>query len=195
MNEILNRNLLLFKEQVGMFKASNKYDILDPSNGNLIMKTSEDIGFITKIFRFTDYKRMTPFNIVVATAEGKQVVRVSRGVSFFVSKVDVYDENDVRVGGFKQKFFSLGGSFKVLDKNDNEVCLLKSINWSGWDFKFTAGNDELASVTKKWAGLGKELFTSADNYVLQISDKVPAGNSLRELIIASVLCIDMVLKE
>lgn len=195
MNEILNRNLFLFKEQVGMFKASNKYDILDPANGNLIMQTSENIGFITKIFRFTDYKRMTPFNIVVSTAEGKQVVRVSRGVSFFVSKVDVYDENDVRVGGFKQKFFSLGGSFKVLDKNDNEVCMLKSINWSGWDFKFTAGNDELASVTKKWAGLGKELFTSADNYVLQISDKVPSGNSLRELIIASVLCIDMVLKE
>lgn len=50
-------------------------------------------------------------------------------------------------------------------------------------------------MTKKWAGLGKELFTSADNYVLQIADKVPADGPVRPLILAAVMCIDMVLKE
>jgi len=50
-------------------------------------------------------------------------------------------------------------------------------------------------VTKKWAGLGKELFTSADNYVLQINPEVPADNPIRQLIMAAVMCIDMVLKE
>ena len=42
---------------------------------------------------------------------------------------------------------------------------------------------------------GKELFTSADNYILEISPQVPAGNPLRQLIMAAVMCIDMVLKE
>ena len=54
---------------------------------------------------------------------------------------------------------------------------------------------ELAHVTKKWAGIGKELLTSADDYVLQISDSVPADNAARQLILAAVMCIDMVLKE
>ena len=54
---------------------------------------------------------------------------------------------------------------------------------------------EMAQVSKKWAGLGKEMFTSADNYVLSISDTVPADNDLRLLIVAAVMCIDMVLKE
>ncbi|MCA9066014.1 MAG: oxidoreductase, partial [Planctomycetaceae bacterium] len=54
---------------------------------------------------------------------------------------------------------------------------------------------ELARVTKKWAGLGKELFSSADNYVLQISDSVPPENPIRILIMAAVMSIDMVLKE
>ena len=58
-----------------------------------------------------------------------------------------------------------------------------------------AGDVEFAHVTKKWAGIGKELFTSADNYVLQISDAVPGDNVVRQLILAAVLCIDMVLKE
>ena len=33
MNELLNRNLYLVKEHVGMFKAANNYDIHDPKNG------------------------------------------------------------------------------------------------------------------------------------------------------------------
>lgn len=61
--------------------------------------------------------------------------------------------------------------------------------------RVVAGDRELASVSKKWAGLGKELFTSADNYVLRIADEVPKDSPLRLLLLAAVLCIDMVLKE
>ena len=43
--------------------------------------------------------------------------------------------------------------------------------------------------------IGKELFTSADNYALEISDAVPADSAVRQLILAAVMCIDMVLKE
>jgi uncharacterized protein YxjI len=50
-------------------------------------------------------------------------------------------------------------------------------------------------VTQKWAGLAKEFFTSADNYVLQISQEVPADHSLRQLILGAVMCIDMVYNE
>ena len=58
-----------------------------------------------------------------------------------------------------------------------------------------ADENELAHVTKKWSGIGKELFTSADNYVLEISDSVPTDNPMRQLILGAVMCIDMVLKE
>jgi uncharacterized protein YxjI len=57
------------------------------------------------------------------------------------------------------------------------------------------GNTELASVSKKWAGLGKELFTTADNYMLSINSTVGASDGSRILIVAAVMCIDMVLKE
>jgi uncharacterized protein YxjI len=67
--------------------------------------------------------------------------------------------------------------------------------WTGWDFKFSHENKELAQVTKKWAGMGKELFTSADNYVLNIEETVAADSPLRQLILGAVMCIDMVLKE
>lgn len=195
MHEVLNRNLFFVKEHVGFFKAANNYDIHDPSTNQILLECREEkLGFFTKMLRFTDYKRMTPFDIEIRTPSGEQVVRVKRGVSFFLSKVDVLDENDQRIGGFKQKLFSLGGAFTVLGKDDQPLCMLKG-KWTSWDFRFMAGENELAHVAKKWAGLGRELFTSADNYMLQISDQVPPNHPVRQLILAAVMCIDMVLKE
>jgi uncharacterized protein YxjI len=196
MNPALNRNLFFIKEQVGMFKASNSFDIFDPETKHLILECREErLGGFTKLFRFTDYKRMTPFEIDVKVPGGQKLITVKRGVNFWLSNVDVFDESNTRVGKFKQKLFSIGGKFDVLDANDKVLCSLKG-KWTSWDFKFvTADGKEFATVSKKWAGLGKELFTSADNYILQISPEVPADHPLRVLIMAAVMCIDLVLKE
>jgi uncharacterized protein YxjI len=195
MHPALQRNMFFVKEHVGLFKAANNYDVLDPQTSQVILHCREDdLGFFTKLLRFTDYKRMTPFDMRIKTPEGSTVVRVTRGVSFFVSDVKVLDEHDRVVGGFKQKFFSLGGRFAVLDAQDQPVCTLQG-NWTGWDFKFVSGGTVLAQVSKKWAGLGKELFTSADNYMLTIADGVRPDDPRRLLLLAAVMSIDMVLKE
>ena len=195
MHDLLHENLFLVKEHVGMFKAANNFDVFDPTTGREIMHCREDnLGWITKVLRFTDYKRNTPFDIQVRTPDGRQVVRVTRGVSLFLSKVEVRDDQDRVVGGFKQKLFSIGGAFDVLDAQDQPLCTLKG-KWTGWEFKFSKGTQQLAQVSKKWSGLGKELFTSADNYVLEIDANVSKDDPVRQLILAAVLCIDMVLKE
>ena len=195
MHPALQRNMFFVKEHVGLFKAANNYDVLDPQTSQVILHCREDdLGFFTKLLRFTDYKRMTPFDMRIKTPDGSTVVRVTRGVSFFVSNVQVRDGEDRVVGGFKQKFFSIGGRFAVLDAQDQPVCTLQG-NWTGWDFKFVTAGAVLAQVTKKWAGLGKELFTTADNYMLTIADSVRPDDPRRLLLLAAVMSIDMVLKE
>lgn len=195
MHPSLQKNLFLVKEHVGMFKAANNFDIFDPETGELLLYCREPrLGFFTKLLRFTDYKRMTPFEVEITTPDGEPVLSVHRGISIFLSRVTVHDGDEQHVGGFKQRMFSIGGAFNVLDTGGETICTLKG-KWTGWDFRFLAGDVELAHVTKEWAGLGKELFTSADNYILQISPQVPADNPLRLLILAAVMCIDLVLKE
>jgi uncharacterized protein YxjI len=195
MSTLLHRNHFFIKEHVGMFKASNSYDILNPETQEILMTCREEnLGIFTKIFRFTKYKRMTPFDIEVKNAMGQTVVRVKRGVSFFVSTVEVFDEKDFLIGRFVQKFFSIGGKFDVQDANGNLLCKLTG-EWTSWEFKFASEAMEYATVSKKWAGLGKEMFTTADNYVLTINEGTPKDGPIRKLIIAAVMCIDMVLKE
>ncbi|MTI39321.1 phospholipid scramblase-related protein [Fulvivirga lutimaris] len=195
MHPVFNRNLFFVKEQVGMFKASNNYDIYDPETKEVILECREpNLGFFTKMFRFTDYKRMTPFEVVIKEPNGDVLITVKRGVSIFLSTVEVFDEKDQLIGKFKQQFFSIGGKFNLLDQNDSVVSTLKG-KWTSWDFKFVKEGHEFAHVSKQWAGFGKELFTSADNYMLKIDESVPENNRLRMLIMAAVMCIDMVLKE
>jgi uncharacterized protein YxjI len=194
MNRNLNRNLFFVKEHTGIFKSANNFDIHDPETREIIMECREpNLGFFTKMFRFTKYKTNTPFEVVIS-ANGSKLTTIKRGVSIFLSTVQVFDENDVLIGKFKQKFFSIGGKFDVLDANEQVMCSLKG-TWTGWEFSFAKDNVEFAKVTKKWAGIGKEFFTTADNYVLSINDSVPANHPIRPLIIAAVMCIDMVLKE
>ena len=195
MHPALEKDLFLVKEHVGMFKAANNYDILDPALGQPLLHCREpNLGIFTKLLRFTDYKRMTPFDIEVRDLSGQPVIRVKRGISLFISNVEVFDQSNEKIGYFKQKFFSIGGAFTLFSPNDEPLCNLKG-KWTSWEFRFLAGDNELAKVTKKWGGLGKELFTSADNYILQISEDVPPNQPVRQLIMAAVLCIDMVLKE
>lgn len=195
MHPLLNQNLFFIKEHVGMFKAANNFDIYNPDTQELMMTCREEqLSFLTKLFRFTDYKRMTPFHIEIKSSLGEKILTVKRGVSIFLSTVEVFDGKDNLIGRFKQKFFSIGGKFDILDTNDSVICTLQG-QWTSWDFKFMRDNDELAQVSKKWAGLGKELFTTADNYMLSINESVKKDDHARILILAAVMCIDMVLKE
>jgi uncharacterized protein YxjI len=195
MQDILSQNVLIVKEHLGIFKAANNYDIYSAQSGELLLECREpNLGPITKLLRFTDYKQMTPFDVQIRTPQGNPFIRIQRGISIFLSKVAVTDENNHAIGGFQQKLFSIGGKFDVLDSNEQPLCQLNG-KLLGWNFHFMRDGVELAHVSKKWGGIGKELFTSADNYVIEISDALAEGDPLRKLVIAAVMCIDMVLKE
>jgi len=83
----------------------------------------------------------------------------------------------------------------IYDPQDKRIGEVKG-DWKGWNFTIRddAGK-ELGLVTKKWAGLGKELFTSADTYVISINKDNATGPGVRSLLLAAGLAIDTVFKE
>ncbi|WP_035563376.1 phospholipid scramblase-related protein [Hymenobacter sp. IS2118] len=195
MNPILTKNQFLVKEHVGMFKAANSYDILDLESQQPLLECREpNLGFFTKMFRFTKYKTQTPFDIEVRDGVGQEVLRLTRGISFFRSTVQVFDSRQALVGSFRQHLLSLGGKLDVLDTNEQVICSVEGKIIS-FDYRFLRDGEQIALVTKKWMGLGKELFTSADNYVISIEPTVPATDPIRAMIVAAALCIDMVFAE
>lgn len=194
MPEVLDRNVFLVKQHLGLFKAACNFDIHDPQSGEMLLECREEnLGPITKLFRFTDYKRYTPFDVQVRTPQGEPVFRVHRGVSLSGGKVSVADGEGQTIGRFRLRTFSLGPTFDLLDLENRPLCQLKG-SLMAREFRFLNGDTELAKITKKWGGLAKEMFTAADNYVVQIGEGVEPGSLLRPLILASAFCVDMVLK-
>ncbi len=224
MHGVLNENLFLVKKQVGFYRLAN-YDIYDPETGHITMECREKrLGIVTKIFRCIDCYRMTPFDIQVRIPHRHQIVRVTRGISVFLSgtEINVLDEKDRRIGGIKHRhsdqtlsvfdtsgrpvcrlvveenpiiYNRLRGSRSWLDRFVSGVCLDLDPeseargSWVGCNFKFMADETELAHVTKNSEAIGKG---GLDNYVLEIADSVTRDNVVRQLILAAVMCIDMV---
>ncbi|NIM24974.1 MAG: RNAase [Armatimonadetes bacterium] len=191
----MERNTFFVKERVGFLKAANAYDVLDPTTSDVIGTVQEKIpNFIIKILKFSSMKTRLPFTVEILDTDEKKLLTIKRGFVFLRSRVDVLDEYGEKLGSYQQRLLSLGGKFEIFDRSGSAVAMLSG-DWKGWDFTFKDTQDrELAKVSKKWAGLGKELFTSADQYVVDVSSEC-TDNTLKKLVLAAAFCIDMVLKE
>jgi uncharacterized protein YxjI len=52
----------------------------------------------------------------------------------------------------------------------------------------------MGQVSKKWAGIAKEFFTTADKYIVDIDQNIKDVKA-RMLVLSAALTIDLVLKE
>src|SRR6266404_929293 len=193
---LLERTTFFVKERVAVLKLTDTYDIFDPATGQQIGIAKEEPPIWAKWLRLVIKKHQMPTAINIYETEGQPaVVSIRRGFTFIRSKVKVVAGDGRNLGYFRSKLISIGGGFHVFDAQDQQVAEVKG-NWKGWDFRFlNKSGREIGTVTKKWAGLGKELFTSADNYIISLSDLSGASADASALLLAAGLAIDVVYKE
>lgn len=192
---MLDRSQFFIKEHAGLFKTRDVYDILDPETQEPLGRAEEAIGGFKQFARWFINKKLMSTTVECRDADGHLEFSIYVPVSFFRAKVQVLDPDGEMIGYFKSKLFSLGGGFWVYDTRDRQVAEIKG-NWVGWNFQFlTPEGEELGVVTKKWAGLAKEMFTSADNYMVSISEELSDQTTLKRLLLAAALAIDVVYKE
>jgi uncharacterized protein YxjI len=195
---MLNRQSYYIREHVGFLKLSNTYDILDPETQEQIGIAKEKPGTLVQVLRFLIDKRMLPTKVFVyegtdSENEANLLFSISRGVTLLNSRVNVLDENGQVLGWFKSKFFSLGGAFGVFDAAGHEIALLKG-DWKGRNFRFLDSNqNEIGKINQQWAGWTKEMFTSADRYIISLNEQPSPGKAI--LLLAAGLAVDTVFKE
>ena len=193
---LLEKTRFFVKERARLLKLTDTYDILDPDTQQPIGIAKDEPPSWAKFLRLLVKKALLPTRINVYEHEAAPpLVSLQKGPGVFRTTVVVTDRAQSMLGRFRSKFFSLGGGFFVFDDQGQQVAEVKG-DWKGWNFKLldVSGN-ELGIVTKKWAGVGKELFTTADNYMISLA---PAGGGFRNhaaLLLAAGLAIDTVFKE
>ena len=194
-NSLLQRNSFFIKEHLGMFKLSNNYDVYDSNRKEIILNCREQkASQLTKLFRFDkSTKIFTPFNLKITTSLGSSLLSVKKDWHFLYAKVSVFDEKDKLIGYFKQQ--NILGGFSGIQFNAYDIKDKFLFKFKGqYNFKLVKDQEELGSIVKKWK-TAKEIFTSADDYVLEINDTVSKNDFSRYFLLAAVFCIDMVLHE
>lgn len=180
-------------EKVNFFQFENSYKIF---NG-----TGENIGAIKqklttgqKLLRLLLNKAMLPFLLEIKNADDQVEASISRGWTFFLSKIVIKNSQGMVVGMIKQKFKLFKPTFKIF--NSSEILIAEITgDWKAWNFKITdASNNQIGTISKKWAGAMQEIFTSADKYNVNINaDFSNMENKIA--ILSGAITIDMVLKE
>ncbi len=192
-SSFFDSNDYFIDEKVNFFKFENTYKVYN-DNGEDVGTINQKLTTGQKILRLFLKKPMLPFLLEIRNSQDQLEASITRGWTFFLSKIEVKDGNGEVVGIIKQKFKFFKPTFKIYDQAEQLIAEISG-DWKAWNFTiFDALNNQIGSISKKWAGAMKEIFTSADKYNVHI-DAIYANQKNKIAILASAITIDMVLKE
>jgi len=195
---MLGRTAYFVREHIGLLKLQNTYDILDPSTGAPLAVAAEEASGWSLFLRMFLGHRLLPTRVRVYSGSvpgdaSKLVFSLHKGPSFLRSRIEVREKRGIGIGELVSRVLTVGGALDINNERGQPVASLEG-NWIGWNFKYRdPSGREIGEATKKWAGIGKELFTTADNYM--VSFAAAPGERTSALLLAAVLAIDMLYKE
>ena len=184
------RTSIFVREQVAMLKLRDTYDLLDPETQSVLGQVKDEPASWAKWLRLIVKKGQLPTTLnVYANGNPQPVLSIRKQAGFLRTRLEVREGQGRVLAKLRSKLFSLGGTFLIYDPSDQEIGQLKG-NWKGWEYSATIQGQTIGVVTKKWAGLFKEAFTSADQYLVKAErpEQLP-------LLLGLALAVDIVYKE
>jgi uncharacterized protein YxjI len=189
--DFFEKNTFFIDEKIGFFKFTNAYKVYDEHGEIGLIQQRLTAG--QKFLRLLLKKAMLPFHLEITDLNGDVLVTIKRGWTFWMSKITLIDSRGDLLGTIKQKFAILKPTFKIADEAGVEIASITG-DWKGWNFKIMDNNNQIGTISKKWNGILKEAFTTADKYVVDIVPEY-AEDKRKMAIVSCAVTIDMVLKE
>lgn len=186
-------NKYFIDQKVNFFKFENEYKVFNQT-GEQIGAIKQKLSASHKLFSLFLGKAMLPFLMEIVDMNGNIIAIVKRNWTFFMSEIAVLDGNNNSLGFIRQKWSFLKPVFHIMNAEKNKIADIKG-DWKAWNFAISEPDgSSIGSVSKKWAGAMKEMFTSADKYNVSIKEEYQE-NADKIVIVSTAITIDMVLKE
>ncbi len=195
MSDLLSRNVLVINQKAKLIELTDEYKIRDEEGNDIGFIREEGQSKLKKAARLlTDLDQFFTHRLSVYDRDGAKVVQLVRPRKIMKSRVEISAADDRPVGTIVQKNVFGKKRFALEGTSGEMLGAINAENWRAWDFRIEdATGSEVGRITKKWAGLLKEGFTTADNYVLEISGQV--SDDLRLMMLASAAGVDLALKQ
>ncbi|MGG7570089.1 phospholipid scramblase-related protein [Streptomyces sirii] len=186
--------VLVVNQKAKLIEVTNEYSVFD-QHGNTIGSVVQ-VGQSTakKVLRVvSSLDQYMTHKLEIRDGYGQPQMVLTRPAKFIKSKVIVERPDGSPVGEIVQQN-AIGKINFAMMVNGQQIGAIKAENWRAWNFAIVDHADtEVARITKTWEGLAKTMFTTADNYVLQIHHQLP--DPLLSLVVATALTVDTALKQ
>lgn len=195
MSDLLSANLLVVNQKAKLIELTNQYAIRDENGNDLGRIEQEGQGKLKKAVRLIgSFDQFMTHTLGVYDAAGNRLLQLTRPRKVFKSRLEVEDAGGRKVGEIVQKNVFGKINFDFVDAGGRTVGQIRAENWRAWNFSIVDDTErEIARITKKFAGPLKGMFTTADNYVVEIDGGVTGD--LRLFALAAACGVDTALKQ
>jgi uncharacterized protein YxjI len=185
--------VLLVSQKTKLIELTNEYAVLDGEGRQIGAVVQVGQSGLKKAVRFvSNLDQFLTHTLEVRDSRGPVLV-LTRPAKLMRSRVVVQRPDGAPLGEIVQA--NVFGRIRFdLVAHGTVVGAIQAENWRAWDFAITdAAGVEVARITKKWEGLARTLFTTADRYVVLVHYRLP--EPLASMVIASALTVDTALKQ
>ena len=186
--------ILVVSQKAKLIEVNNEYAIFDQHGRQLGAVRQVGQSMAKKAIRvLTSYDQFMTHKLQVVDAYGNVVLALTRPAKVLKSRVIVQNGMGAEIGQIVQQN-AIGKIRFSLEAGGHTYGSINAENWRAWNFNIQDHTGaEVARITKTWEGLAKTMFTTADNYVVQIHR--PLQDPLRTLVVAAALGVDTALKQ
>ncbi|WP_040337416.1 phospholipid scramblase-related protein [Candidatus Blastococcus massiliensis] len=190
---LYDQPVLLVNQKTKLIELTNEYAVLDGDGRQIGAVVQVGQSTMKKAVRlFSSFDQFLTHRLEVRDARGPVLV-LTRPAKLMKSRVVVERPDGTPLGEIVQA--NVFGKIRFdLVAGGQVVGAIQAENWRAWDFAITdATGTEVARITKKWEGLARTMFTTADRYVVLVHFRLP--EPLASMVLASALTVDTALKQ
>jgi uncharacterized protein YxjI len=190
---LYDQPVLLVSQKTKLIELTNEYAVFDGQGQQIGAVVEVGQSTLKKAFRFlSELDQYLTHRLEVRDATGPILV-LTRPAKIVKSRVVVSRPDGGPIGEIVQA--NVFGKIRFdLVANGQVVGAIQAENWRAWNFAvIDAAGTEVARITKKWEGLARTLFTTADRYVVLVHYRLP--DPLASMVVASALTVDTALKQ
>lgn len=195
MSSLLDYDRIVINQKAKLIELNNEYKIRDENGTEIGVIRQEGQSTAKKVARFiSSLDQFMTHKLGVYDAAGARVLELVRPRKFTKSKVEVADGQGSPAGTIAQQNVFGKIRFALLDATGQKVGEIQAENWRAWNFAIVdVMETEVGRITKTWEGFAKTMFTTADNYLLDLQPGLTGP--LRLLAFASAAAVDTALKQ
>jgi uncharacterized protein YxjI len=192
---LLDYERIVINQKAKLIELVNEYKIRDTDGNEIGVIRQEGQSTLKKLARFvSSLDQFMTHSLSVYDADGSKLLEVIRPRKIVKSTVQVRDAAGAPIGEIRQQNVFGKIRFGLHDATGQQVGEIRAENWRAWNFSIVDHiGQEVGRITKTWEGLAKTVFTTADDYLAEISPAV--APPLRTLVFASAVAVDTALKQ